>query len=114
MQGSRLPNTPFFTANTHARYNLSELFNNRANAFVYWNLSFVAAFYRHAEIIGSENKDKIPKQLVNNFGAGYTFPKEKLTLGIDFNNVFNEQVFDNYAVQKPGRSLFVKLTYRIM
>jgi outer membrane receptor protein involved in Fe transport len=114
VQGSRLPNTPFFTANTHARYNLSELFNNRANAFVYWNLSYVAAFYRHAEIIGRENKDKIPKQLVNNFGAGYTFPKEKLTLGIDFNNVFNEQVFDNYAVQKSGRSLFVKLTYRIM
>lgn len=114
VKGSRLPNTPFLTTNTQVRYSLPQLFNKCGNAFVYWNMNHVAAFYRHTEMIGSENKDGIPAQLVNNLGAGYTFPKERITIGIDFNNVFNEQVFDNFAVQKPGRSLFAKLTYRIM
>ncbi len=112
--GTRLPNTPFFTAGSQVRYNLTDHLNNGAAAFVYWNLNYVAAFYRHAETIGKDNKDEIPRQLVNNIGCGYTFPNNKWSLGVDLNNLFNEQVFDNYAVQKPGRSLFAKITYRIM
>ncbi|WP_020533230.1 TonB-dependent receptor [Flexithrix dorotheae] len=113
-QGSRLPNTPFLQLNTNARLNFKNLFQANSKIFIYWTIAYVGAFHRYPEIIGEFNKDIIPAQLVNDCGFGYTFPNQKLSLSLDFNNIFNEQVFDNYAIQNAGRSAYFKITYKII
>lgn len=113
-QEARLPNTPFFQVGTDARLNLKNIIQQKSETFLYWSFSYVGSFYKHSEIIGEFNKDKIPAQWVNSCGIGYTFPKQKISLSLDVNNVFNEQIFDNYAIQKPGRSTFFKITYTII
>jgi outer membrane receptor protein involved in Fe transport len=113
-QEARLPNTPFLQMNTDARLTLKNLIQQKSETFLYWNVGHVGSFYKYSEIIGEFNKDKIPSQWVNSCGIGYTFPEKKCSLSLDVNNIFNEQVFDNYAIQKPGRAAFFKITYKII
>lgn len=108
---TRLPNTVFFTQNTSIRFHFEDVVQKKSLLFVYWSVHYVGGFYRHSEIIGEHNKDMIPAQLVNSCGIGYRFPKQKVSISIDAKNLFDEQVFDNYAIQKPGRSMFVKGVY---
>lgn len=110
---TRLPNTPFLQSNTEARLSLKNLIQKNTKTFLYINSAYVGEFYKHAENIGQFNKDKIPTQWTVGAGVGYSFPREKIAVAIDVNNIFNQQVFDNYAIQKPGRSVFIKLTYSI-
>ena len=44
----------------------------------------------------------------------YTFPANKITLSFDVKNIFNQQIFDNFGLQKPGRAFFAKITYSII
>lgn len=80
----------------------------------YYNILYVHEFFRHGSTLGGAGKTVIPTQLSNDTGIAYTFPKKKLTLSIDAKNIFNQQIFDNYALQKPGRAFYAKLTFSIL
>lgn len=111
---TRVPNKPFFQSSTDIRFNFENLIQKNSNLFLYWTINYVGKFHRHSEDIGNYNKDVIPAQFINNCGIGYSFPTNKLTLSFDANNLFNEQAFDNFAIQKPGRAFYAKVTYRII
>lgn len=113
LDNTRMPNTPFFQANSEARFNIGNLLPNETKVFIYWRYGHVSPFYRHSEKYGSENKDYIPAQNIHSIGAGYTLPKPDITISCTVNNVTNAQAFDHYAVQKPGRAFYIKLSYNI-
>ncbi|AZQ65051.1 TonB-dependent receptor [Flammeovirga pectinis] len=110
---SRLKNEPFFQINSSVRYNFRDVIQEQGNLSVYWTIRYVHEFYRNWESIGKYDKDMIPTQFVNNAGVSYSFPKRKMSLSIDVKNIFNEQVFDNFAIQQPGRGVFMKINYSI-
>lgn len=110
-ENSRLSNIPFTQANSNFRTNFNDFFQKKSKSFLYWSINYTGEFHKNSEIIGDTNLDKIPEQVNHNFGFGYVFPNEKVSLSFDLNNVFNEQLFDNYAIQKPGRAAYIKMTY---
>ncbi|KXX67580.1 TonB-dependent receptor [Flammeovirga sp. SJP92] len=110
---SRLKNAPYLQFNTNMRYDLSDLLSSKGQLQVYWNMRYVYEYFRYWENIGSDNKDIIPTQFVNDLGASYRFPQNKLALSLDIKNLFNEQVFDNFAIQQPGRGVYFKVSYSI-
>ncbi len=112
LDNTRMPNTPFFNANTEARIHLNELLDSKHRSFVYWRFNYVAPFYRHSEKYGNKNKDYIPQQQGHNLGAGYGFLQNKLIFSVDVSNIFNAQLYDNYALQKPGRAFYLKINYQ--
>ena len=75
------------------------------------NYSYVHWFYRDWESLGGAGKDIIPTQKVYNLGVLHTFPNKKLSISFDVKNILNRQVFDNYALQRPGRALYFKINY---
>ncbi|WP_417611726.1 TonB-dependent receptor [Owenweeksia hongkongensis] len=109
----RLRNEPFFTVNSNLRYTMRDVLQKKSRLNMYYNLGYVHEFYRNWPSIGGANKDVIPSQMVHDVGVAYTFPKDKLTLSADARNLLNEQVFDNWALQKPGRAFYVKASYSI-
>lgn len=111
---SRLKNAPYLQFNTNMRYNLSDVVKTKGDLSIYWNMRYVHEYYRYWESIGSDNKDMIPTQFVNDLGASYRFPKNKLAISLDVKNLFNEQVFDNFAIQQPGRGIYFKVNYSIL
>ena len=111
--GSQLRNEPFFKFNSNVSYYLNDLISKDSRTAIIYTTGFVNQFYRDWAAFGGANKSYIPTQFVHNIGLTYTFPNRKMTLGFDAKNIFNQQVFDNWALQKPGRGFYGKVTYSI-
>lgn len=106
-----LPNTPFFMANGDVSYSKRDVFLKNAELSFFWTIQYVQEFYLQWPSLGNQNKAIIPTQLTHNPGISYSMLSGKYSISIGAQNVFNEQVYDNYLLQKPGRSLYVKLRF---
>lgn len=111
---NRLRNMPYLTSNVNVMWQKKNLFQKDALLSINYNLGYVHEFFLNWESLGSTGKAIIPMQLVHDAGIVYMFPKRKISLAFDIKNIFDKQVFDNWALQKPGRAFFAKLTYQIM
>lgn len=110
----RLRNSPYLTMNSGVTFVKNNVFMKGAQLSIGYNFSYVHKFYKNwASLGGSESKATIPTQFVHDIGIIYRFPKQQFSLSFDVKNIFNEQVFDNWALQKPGRAFYIKLTYNL-
>ena len=109
----RLRNTPYFTTNWSVEYVAYGRLGKESRLAFSYNMGYVHQFYRNWESLGGAGKAVIPSQLVHDIGITYSFLKRQLSLSFDVKNLFNEQVFDNWALQRPGRMFLVKLSYAI-
>lgn len=109
--GSRIPNVPYLFANLGTTYRIPNLFLKESRLEFIYNSNYIYEFFRswEADAIYDENKAKTPTQFIHNAGIGYVFPKDKYSLFLECRNVTNEKAYDNYKVQKPGRSFYLKL-----
>ncbi|WP_044201492.1 TonB-dependent receptor [Echinicola pacifica] len=112
--GDRLRNAPYFTANSNIRYTADNWFQERSRSTFYYNIGYVHDYFRNWESLGSAGKNVIPSQMVHSIGGSYTVPSQRFTFSFDVKNITDEQVFDNWALQKPGRAFYAKLTYNLL
>lgn len=120
-EGALLRNTPYFFANLGANYHIKQL-----KVYGYYN--FVREYYletipRALEpdgflgLFGSSKVNsllRIPNQHLLNGGISYPILKNKLNSSFEVKNLLNEDLFDNYRVQKAGRSFHFKLVYALL
>jgi len=110
----RLKNEPYLMLNSAARYTFHDAFIEDAKINIYFSGGYTHEFYLLWPSLGDpDTKDVVPSQLKFDAGVSYRFPDNHLTLAFDCSNIFNEQVYDNYLLQKPGRSLLFKIAYHI-
>ncbi len=110
---TQIRNEPSFKFNVNVAYNMDNVFRTGARASIYYNVNYVEGFLRNWANIGGNNLDRIPTQYANDLGATYTFPARNITLSLDAKNLFNQQIFDNFGLQKPGRAFYAKITYAL-
>ncbi|MFI3262595.1 MAG: TonB-dependent receptor plug domain-containing protein [Rikenellaceae bacterium] len=110
---NRMRNQPYLTAGGEVSFRIYNVFNTKGSLALNYNTNYTHEFYVNWECYGSNNKAIVPTQFTHDIGAVYTFPKNNYSLSFDAKNIFDEQVFDNYALQKPGRWLSVKFNCRI-
>ncbi len=110
---SREPNMPWLTASASANYQKENVAKTGDKLSLGWYTSYIYEFNFDWDVIGNQNKPIIPAQLINDISLTYTFSKQKLSISLDGKNLFNELSFDNYAIQKPGRAFYMKMTYQI-
>lgn len=112
--GSHIPNTPWLFGNLGANYSLPWHIYKIDKIQVYYTFNYVHEFYLTWEVDGLKStKERIPRQIVHNAGISYAFYKDRLSLSFESRNFTNEKIYDNYKVQKPGRSFYLKLRYYI-
>lgn len=111
--GDRLRNAPFFTSNVNAEFMHKDFIWKGSLLVLNYNMGYVHEFFRNWESLGGSGKSTIPSQTVQDVGVAYTLPNKRITLSFDAKNIFNVQVFDNWALQKAGRSFYGKVSYRI-
>lgn len=110
----RLKNEPYFMANGGIRYQFDNVFQEQSKLFLYFSSGYVHEFYLEWPSLGTAStKATIPSQLVFDAGISYKFPSDKYSVAFDCTNILNEQIFDNYLLQKPGRAFYLKLAYQI-
>lgn len=113
--GLQLPNEPFFTMNTSLQYVFNDLIAPNSKLNFFYNYRYVGEF-NSALVQGNLRGFDyflVPTQQVHDFGLSYQFPKNNFIVSFDMKNAFNKLVYDNFAVQKPGRAIYLKLNYTI-
>ncbi|MDP5199773.1 TonB-dependent receptor plug domain-containing protein [Flavobacterium sp. DG2-3] len=104
----QLPNEPFFNINGNLQYNFKNLIQSKSELNLYYYCGYVAPFYTSWLEI-----DRTTAQFPQDLGLSYAFPNKQFIVSFDAKNIFDEQVYDNFAAQKPGRAFYIKLNYTI-
>ncbi|MBN8787740.1 MAG: hypothetical protein J0I84_11675, partial [Terrimonas sp.] len=53
-------------------------------------------------------------QFSHNIGVYYHFPNKKLSVSVECRNLGNVKLYDNFNIQKPGRSYHLKFVYQLL
>lgn len=112
-QGQRIPNRPYLQGHGSARFQLTGLMRPGDELSLTWHSRYVHTFFRAWEGLGQKDlKQVVPSQLLHSLGLTYVIHNAPTTLSwtIDVQNLTDAPAFDFFGVQRPGRSLFAKLT----
>lgn len=112
--GDRIPNQPWFFGNAILGIGRDNLIGKNTRLQLNYSASYIQWFYISWESLGSnESRNKIPTQLIHSTSLSYSLKNGKYNISLESFNLTNELAYDNFRLQKPGRSVFLKLRYFI-
>lgn len=113
----QMPNIPYFFGNTDLGFTFRNLGGKGNVLNVNYNLLYVHRFWLYWPSLGgtslSDEKREIPEQLSHDVSLVYSLHKGRYNIGVEARNLGDIQLFDNFSLQKPGRSFTVNLRYYI-
>jgi len=111
---NRVPNQPWLFWNADFNIGKNDLLGKGSRLQLNWYTQYVHWFYLSWKAFGNINSNPvIPEQLVHNAILTYSMKEGKYNIGVECRNLTNELAYDNFRLQKPGRSFSVKLRYFI-
>lgn len=111
--GYKIPNTPYLFGNADLGYLFKKVGGDKNTLDVSYSLNYTQKYYFTPNQLGFNNQDIIPTQVSHNFIASYAMSNGRYNASFECRNLTNNELFDNYLLQKPGRSFFVRLRYFI-
>lgn len=110
----RIPNIPYFFGNANIQYNPVKFLWKKMKWSVWYSMRYVNEFYLFWEGDGNKgSKNIIPNQYSGNIGGTLTEKDGKYSLTLECQNIFNDKLYDNFRIQKPGRAFYLTLSYTI-
>lgn len=107
--GQRLPNIPYLFMNGHADYQFVDLGAKGNTLSLNYDVNYVHNYYLSFTGLGAKaTKKVIPEQLSHNVSLGYSLCDGRYSIVAECQNLTNAKLYDNYRLQKPGRSFNVK------
>ena len=113
LYGDVVPNMPYLFGNAKAGATFDYTRQSRNSVSINWSTLFVEQFYLYWPSQGSSGKKFIPRQLSHAASASWSLKDGRYNVSLSCNNVFDSQLYDNFMLQKPGRSFNLKLNYFI-
>ncbi|MCG8310229.1 MAG: TonB-dependent receptor plug domain-containing protein [Cytophagales bacterium] len=107
--GARVPNLPYLFGNAQLSYINDQLIKKGQISLVY-DFNYVNEFLLSWDQ-KAKDPDIIPTQLQHNINIAWLESKDRWSIGFECRNLFNAKVFDNFSVQRPGRSFYVKVRW---
>jgi len=111
--GYRIPNTPYLFGNADLGYLFHHAGGETNTLDISYSLNFTEKYFLTPNQLGLNNQDIIPTQFAHNLIANYALVNGRYNVSLECRNLTNSDLFDNYLLQKPGRSFFLKLRYFI-
>ncbi|RNI28823.1 TonB-dependent receptor [Rufibacter latericius] len=108
-----IPNTPYLFGNAEVGYSFPDLGAKDNVLTLNYSLNFVEEYYFTPHHLGFNNDDVIPRQLAQNAMVNYTLQNGKYGLSLECRNLTDSRLYDNFMLQKPGRSFFLRARYFI-
>ncbi|MGC4088937.1 MAG: TonB-dependent siderophore myxochelin receptor MxcH [Polyangiaceae bacterium] len=115
-EGDRLPNRPWLFGSLSARLHFEKVVDAADELEPFYFGRAVQWYFRGWESPGEPaSKERINAQLTHGVGISYGVrrPFCKIFSTFEIQNLTNERVYDFFGVQRPGRSLSLKLTAEI-
>lgn len=108
----RLPNAPYLFGNASFTFNTRQFGKYKQRFNFNWNTSYIEEFYLKWPSLGAlSSKFVIPRQIISNVSVSFTSHSGRYNISLSCMNLFDAMCYDNFRVQKPGRSFNVKLRY---
>lgn len=106
---NRVPNRPWFFGGVEANYTLQNMVFPQSNLRLGCSYQWVHWFYLTWEAFGArESLARIPAQHICNADITYSWKQGRYNIALECTNLFDKLAYDNYKLQKPGRSFFAK------
>lgn len=106
---NKVPNRPWFFSNAEVNFTLRNLFQKDSKIRLGYHYQYVYWFFLTWEGYGVlESKSKIPTQHLHTAVLAYSWDRERYNISLECNNLFDSKIYDNFMLQKPGRSVFCK------
>jgi len=111
----QMPNIPYLFGNIDLGLVFRDL-GKKGNALnVNYNLLYVHRFWLYWPSFGGKTADdkkrEVPAQLSHDLRFVYSLNNGRYNVGLELRNLTNEMLYDNFALQKPGRSFTVNFRY---
>ena len=106
-----LPNQPNFFVNLNAAYFLNNIWLANSRLSLTYNVQFIDEFLYDYDTYQASNRAFVPQQWNHSIFATYSLQDGKYNVSLDCKNLFDATLYDNYSLQKPGRSFSIKLRY---
>ncbi len=107
----RVPNQPYSFGNADLSYKFHNVWGSDNVLTITYGLQYVYRFYRSWQSEGA--KLYIPEQFSHDASVVYSLAGGRYNFALEANNFTNELMYDNYSLQKPGRSFSVKFRYTL-
>lgn len=111
----QMPNIPYLYGNADVSVSLKNVGNKNNNLSIGYNLLYVHAFWLYWPSLGGKSandaKREVPQQLAHDLNIVYSMAKGRYNIGLEAKNFTNEDLFDNFSLQKPGRGFYLNLRY---
>ncbi len=107
--GQRIPNQPYIFANFDANFTWRDLFAKGNVLTVTYDGYYQYEFPLYWEKMGDPStKSRVPEQLSHNLTIGYSLKNGRYNFSFECRNITNEQLYDNFSLQKAGRAFYGK------
>ncbi|WP_437918029.1 TonB-dependent receptor [Sphingobacterium sp. LRF_L2] len=110
---TRVPNTPYLFSNAFVDYSVFNVLRPGNTFRLGYNMLYVYEFPLHTADYGGNDIAMIPTQFTHSVFGTYSMDGSKWTITGEVWNITDENVYDNWSFQKPGRSFSLKLAYSI-
>ncbi len=111
----RMPNQPYLYGNGEVEVRFQDFGAVTNLLTVGYNMNYVHAFYLNWPSLGtSSDKRTIDGQLSHDFIASYAMKSGRYNVSFEARNITDRRLYDNFSLQKPGRSFGLKLRYFFM
>lgn len=110
---NRVPNRPWLFGNLDASYALRNLILKTDRLRIGAEYQYIHWYYLNWEAFGAaSSKARIPTQNITNVSLSYSWHDDRYNVSLECSNLFDRLAYDNYMLQKPGRSFGAK--FRIL
>ena len=106
---NRVPNRPWMFGNVDVSYTFNSLIEKEDRLRIGAAYQYIHWYFLNWEAFGAlSSKARIPTQNITDLSLTYSWKNERFNLSLECNNVFDCLAYDNYMLQKPGRSFAAK------
>lgn len=106
----RMPNLPYIFADSDVTFYWRDL-GRKGNALtVSYDNQYLHSFTYYSSKIGSDKGDYVvPSQFSHNLSLSYSLRDGRYNLSFECKNFTDEQLYDNFSLQKAGRAFYGKV-----
>lgn len=106
---NRVPNRPWLFGSAEASYVFRNVVLPESKLRLGCTYQWVHWFFLTWEAYGSrDSKARIPAQHIYNADMTYSWKRGQYNISLECVNILDKLAYDNYKLQKPGRSFFAK------
>ncbi|MCD0488395.1 carboxypeptidase-like regulatory domain-containing protein [Pedobacter sp. MC2016-14] len=111
---NKIPNQPWLFGNADFSIGKNNILGKDTRLQFNWYTQYVHWFYLTWANRGAvQGKSDVPTQYIHNAAISYSCSQGKYNIALECKNLTNILAYDNFRLQKPGRSFSVKMRYFI-